>query len=115
VTEDIKAKLLGPRIVGEGDERPHIDIEGIGRLYLRPLNRAAALRLRTVDDLAEKDNLLIHLGVAEPALSLDEVRAWAEVATAGELSAVSEAIATISGMTKGSAKEATKSAPRRRR
>lgn len=115
MSEDIKARLLGPRVVADGDDRPYVDVEGVGRLYLRPLNRAGALRLNAVDDLAEKDNILIHLGVAEPALTLDEVRAWAEVASAGELSAVSEAIATISGMTKGSAKEATKSTPKRRR
>lgn len=113
MSEDLKAKLLGPRV--GADAGAYVDVEGVGRLYLKPLTRREALALNDVDTLEEKDNLLIHYGVAEPKLTLDEVRAWAEVATAGELSAVSEAIATISGMTKGSAKEATKSPAKRRR
>jgi hypothetical protein len=111
--DDIKAKLLGPRV--GGDAGAYVDIEGVGRLYLRPLTRREALALNDVATLEEKDNLLLHYGIAEPKMTVEEIAAWAEVATAGEISAVSEAIATISGMTKGSAKQATKSAPRRRR
>lgn len=106
-----KSALLAPRTGNTGE----LEIEGIGTLTIRALTRSEALRLNDVGSLEEKDNLLISMGVVEPALTPADVAAWASVAPAGEVSAVSEAIAVISGMTKTSAKEVTKSAAGRRR
>lgn len=103
-----KDQLLKPRI-GEAT----VTIDGIGELHIRALTRAQALevqKLHASDDVLGGENLLISLGVVRPALTADDVAAWAEAAPSGELQAVSVAIARVSGMTVDSGKEAYKSA-----
>lgn len=92
-----------------------ITIENVGDLRIRPLTRGQALLLNEVESLEDKDNIMISMGVVEPKLTVEQVQAWAEAAPAGELGPVSEAIARLSGMTRDSAKGATKSVPRRRK
>lgn len=92
-----------------------VTIENIGDLIIRSLTRGQALALNDVESLEDKDNLMISMGVVNPKLSIEQVQAWAENAPAGELGPVSEAIARLSGMTRDSGKDATKSVPRRRK
>lgn len=106
--EEILARKLGRRAVDLPD--------GSGTVVVRALTRNEAIRVGDLkDDIDAKDNLMIHLGLVEPAMSLDDVAAWALADDAGTLSVISEAIAELSNMTKGSAKAVTKSVPRKRR
>lgn len=100
-------ELLSPRI-GEGT----VDIEGVGRFTIRAVTRAQALEVQKIGatgDVSGSENLLLHLGLVDPALTLDQVARWAECAPAGELQAISVAIGTISGMHDSAGKDAYKS------
>lgn len=102
--------LLAPRL-GEGT----VTIEGVGTLTIRTLTRAQALEVqqRGADgDVSAAENLLMHYGIVQPAMTLAQVAQWAESAPAGELQAVSVAIGRISGMHPDSGKAAYKSAGR---
>ncbi len=102
--------LLKPRI-GEGI----VDIEGVGRFTIRAVTRAQALQVQQIGqsgDVSGSENLLISLGLVEPALTPEQVAAWAEAAPAGELQAISVAIGTISGMHASAGKDAYKSTGR---
>lgn len=64
---------------------------------------------KTADALADKDNRLIAAGLLDPQLSVEDVAMWAKEAPAGDLMALSDAIAIISGMTPDAGKESYKS------
>ena len=54
--------------------------------------------------LAERDTIMIAAGMTDPKLTVEEVAAWAASADAGDLVAVSDAIAVLSGLKKGAGK-----------
>lgn len=54
--------------------------------------------------LAERDNLIVSMGMTDPKLSVDDVAAWAAAGDAGDLVEVSEAIAELSGLKQGAGK-----------
>lgn len=83
-------------------------------VHIRALTRDEALTVQGIDDLGQADTYVIATGMTDPALSLDDVAAWASADSAGDLAAVSEGIAELSGMTAGAGKAATKRAARRR-
>jgi hypothetical protein len=92
---------------------------GEGYVIVRALTRGEAIRVRLTEDLAEQEPLILHLGVKEPALSLEDARAWVDAAPAGEIQAAVVAVATLSGMQLDEGpdvgKERTKSPARGRR
>ncbi len=93
-----------------------IDIEGVGVVTVRGLNRAEAMQVQQAGDTpGEQEPWILHFGMVEPALSYDDAVAWAGSAPAGELQVVTVRIAELSGMADGQAKDATKSVPGRRR
>lgn len=57
----------------------------------------------------ERDTRYIAWAMTDPKLTVDEVRAWADAAPAGDLVAVSDAIAMISGLVSTAGKDAYKS------
>jgi len=63
---------------------------------------------------AERDNFIVSTGMTDPKLSVDDVAVWASEGGAGDLVAVSDAIAELSGLKPSAGKEATKSPSRRR-
>jgi hypothetical protein len=101
-----KEDLLKPRL-----EQGTVTIDGVGEFTIRPLTRAEAFDVQTLRDesVLAAENLIISLGLVDPTMTVDEVDAWAEVAPAGHLAAVSLAIGTISGMMPTSGKESYKS------
>jgi hypothetical protein len=94
-------------------EHGTVDVDGV-EFEIRPLSRREQIDVqetRERDGLAPADALLVHYGLVDPALTLDEVEAWH--ATPGQgvaASAVSQGIGTISGMFPDSGKAAYKSA-----
>ncbi len=105
-----KATLLE----GRRGPRPY-EIDGVGEVMIRPLSRGQTMVVQDVADSEERDNLIISMGLVDPALTVEEVQAWADGAPAGELARLGMEIARISGMIDGQQKEITKSAARRRR
>lgn len=87
-----------------------------GYVIIRGLSRDEALEVQNVGqagDLAGADNLLLHYGLVDPALSLEDVAAWAGADSAGALTGVSNHISEISGLSEGAGKSRVPS-PRKR-
>ncbi len=103
-----KSALLQPRI---GEEK--YTIPGVGDVIIRPLTRGQSMRVQQVEDMEERDNLIISMGLVNPPMTADEVQQWADAAPGGELARLGLRIAELSGMLDGQPKEVTKSTPRR--
>lgn len=71
---------------------------------IRALTRDEALEMQGLDNLADKDNFIIATGMTDPRMSMEDVAAWAAAGDAGDLVAVSKAIAVLSGLEKGATK-----------
>lgn len=54
--------------------------------------------------LGDADNFIISCGMTDPKLSEEDVAEWAKHAGAGDLVAVSDAIAVLSGLKEGAGK-----------
>jgi hypothetical protein len=109
--EEILGRKLGHKTV----ELP----DGSGTVVIRALSRNESLQVREAGPdqggtLAAADNLILHLGLVDPALSLEDVIAWTESDAAGVPSAVSYAIAEISGMVEGAGKSRVPGVRRKR-
>jgi hypothetical protein len=81
---------------------------------IRALTRDEILEFQGMDTLSEKDNYLVAAGMTDPKMSVEDVASWGASADAGDLTAVSDAIAELSGLKKGAGKSGV-AAPRRRR
>jgi hypothetical protein len=71
---------------------------------VRGLTRNEVLRAQDGLSLAMKDNLTIAMGMTNPKMTVEEVSQWAESADAGDLVAVSDRIAELSGLKQGAGK-----------
>lgn len=101
-----KAKLLGDRMPTEV-----VPVFG-GTVTVRALSRKA-IHLLPVDseDKFAVERALLHFGMVEPALTMEEAGQWLEVAANGEIDRVTDTISKLSGIGRWSVKEATKSTP----
>lgn len=86
-----------------------------GEVVVRGLSRGEASRVGQIDDQDEVEALALHYGLVDPALTLDEVRAWRESDEAGQIQRVVDVIQRMSGTAPGQGKDATKSVSRGRR
>lgn len=80
---------------------------------VRALTRDEVLASQELETLADKDNYIIAAGMTDPKLTAEEVGQWAASADAGDLVAISDAIATISGLKQGAGKSGVPSAGER--
>jgi hypothetical protein len=71
---------------------------------IRALTRDEVLAAQETGSTAERDNQIIAAGMTDPVMSIEDVAAWAAGADAGDLVAVSDAIAVLSGLKKGADK-----------
>ena len=77
-----------------------VTLDGVGELRVRALSRAEAIRLKDfAEKTAEGESLVLKLGVVDPVLSDDDVRAWRDAAPAEEIETVLGAILDMSGLT----------------
>lgn len=105
MTEPLDKAALLARRFGVHD----VEIPGVGTVQVRPLSRAEALELQGTElPTAVMERQLLAKALVSPALTEDEVRIWQENSPAGELDPVGDAVLTLSGMKKESAKEAVK-------
>jgi hypothetical protein len=71
---------------------------------IRALTRDEVLESQETSSLADRDNFLVATGMTDPKLTVEEVAAWAAGADAGDLVAVSDGIAELSGLKQGAGK-----------
>lgn len=71
---------------------------------IRGLTRDEVLEMQGLEELGDRDNFIIATGMTDPKLSLEDVAVWAAAGDAGDLVAVSNAIATLSGIREGAGK-----------
>lgn len=82
-----------------------------GTVLVRGLTRQEAFAVQAAGDTpAAMEPVMISFGLAEPELSLDDVREWMAVALAGDVQRLCDLISRLSGMDPGATKRATKSA-----
>ena len=103
------ATLTREQILARKTGRGTVTFADGSQVQIRALTRDEALAVRELDTIAEQDNYVISTGMTDPKMSLEDVAAWASHDAAGDLAAVSNAIAQISGMAERSGKESTKS------
>lgn len=72
---------------------------------IRALTRNEVLEMQESGrSLAERDNFIVAKGMTDPELSEADVAAWADNGGAGDLVAITEAIAVLSGLQQGAGK-----------
>jgi hypothetical protein len=71
---------------------------------IRALTRDEVIEMQEMESLSDRDNFIIATGMTNPVLTRDDVAVWAGVADAGDLVAVSDAVAELSGLKKGAGK-----------
>jgi hypothetical protein len=93
-----------------------VDVDGL-EFEIRPLSRKRQIEVqeaREQQGLAYADALVLHYGLVDPALTLEEAQEWQDDEGQGAVvSAVSQGIGVISGMMADSGKAAYKSVGRR--
>lgn len=99
--DDLKARLLKPRLA-----EAEVDIEGVGTVRVRALNRGEAMSVQAVETLEAKERRIVALGMVSPKLTEAEVGKWQRNAPAGELEPVTQRISELSGLADGAAKKA---------
>lgn len=98
------AHLTREQILARKVGKDVVPLPGGGTVAIRALTRDDVLATQQADDVAGADNMIISLGLTDPKLSVDEVAQWAANDAAGDLVAVSDAIARISGLKEGAGK-----------
>lgn len=73
---------------------------------IRGLTRDEVLALDDKSNLTDRDNSIIATGMTAPKMTEEEVAAWGASGDAGDLVAVSEQIAKLSGLLHGAARAA---------
>lgn len=82
-----------------------VDLPGVGDVRVRGLSRSEAVSLAAVkDDTAALEQLIIRLGLVDPALSADEVAEWYAAAPAGLTDLIINAVEDLSGLRQGAGK-----------
>lgn len=107
-----REEILNRRTAGKTETYELED--GSGTVEIRGITRDQALEVREAQTIADKDNLLVSFGLVNPAMTPDDVAAWASQESAGVMSGLSQRIGEISGMGEGAGKSGVPR-PRRRR
>lgn len=106
--EEILARTKGQHVV---------DLPGGGQVTVRALSRDEVLASQDefADDPAGRDSYIVATALVEPALSFDDVQQWGANGAAGDLVAITEAVAEISGLKQGAQKSRVPADRKRRR
>lgn len=104
-----KKMLTRDEILARKTGRGTVDLPSGGTVAIRALTRDECLAVRDAGNLRDGDTLLISFGMVDPALTVEDVAAWAQSDNGGDLVAVSNEISVLSKMAPRSGKEATKS------
>lgn len=99
MTEDLKARMLKPRI-----EEADIDVEGVGTLRVRGLTRGEVFQVQQCKTSDASERKILTLAMVDPPLTEGEARAWQENSPAGEIEPVVDRIRELSGLADGADK-----------
>lgn len=99
--EGLKARLLKPR-VPEGT----VELEGLGTIRVRGLSRGEVFMTQQAKGVGAMERKILALGLLDPVMTEDEIRLWQQSSPAGEMEPVADKIRQLSGLKKGSDKEA---------
>lgn len=105
--------LTARRDTGTASGFPEDDViiegpDGPLRLHVRGLSRHETLHVQSQKGVAAVEQMTVSLGVLEPRLTPEQVKAWQKSSVGAEMDQVTERIGQLSGMLKGSRKEAMK-------
>ncbi len=100
---DLKALLLAPEDLDT--ETTDIEIEGIGTITVRPLDREASYLVAQKKTMRESEIQMVVCGMVTPQLTFDEAKLLLKK-KAGIIQTICDVISDISGMGEGSRKEA---------
>lgn len=99
------ANLTREQILARKTGRGKATLPDGSTVSIRALTRDEVLDMQEgARTLAERDNLIVSLGMTDPQLSVEDVAAWAAAGAAGDLVTVSDAIAELSGLQQGAGK-----------
>lgn len=108
--------LTRDELLGQtGPPEDEVEIPGLGKVRVRGLTRTEVLSVRKAADNAGPvdgprvlvlERKLLSAGMVEPKLSEDDIRAWQNVAPAGQMEPITEKIQELSGLSEGSEKAA---------
>lgn len=72
---------------------------------VRAMTRDEVLEMQSFgDDLAGRDNFIVATAMTDPKLSIEDVAAWAAAGAAGDIVAVTDEVAALSGLKQGAGK-----------
>jgi len=97
-----KDALLAKRLTTE-----ELDVPDVGTIKIRALTRSEALQLGDKKNTVERERHILVCAMVDPEMTYQDVKAWQDNATPGELEVITTAIARLSGMLDTSAKEVT--------
>jgi hypothetical protein len=82
------------------------ELPGGGTVAIRALTRDEVLEMQQLEgaSLADRDNFLCSKGMTDPVMSVEDVAAWAAAGAAGDIVAITEAVARLSGLAEGAGK-----------
>jgi hypothetical protein len=99
------ANLTRDEILARRTGRGSATLPDGGTVAIRALTRDQIMEVQDQSrTLQERDTLMISLGMTDPVMTEEEVAEWAANAPAGDLTAVSEGIADLSGLRQGAGK-----------
>lgn len=97
-----KEALMTPRLKAE-----EVPIPGVGTVLVRGMSRWEVVEVQKLEsDRQRQDNLAVFYGLAEPAMTQDEVMAWRKAGNAQEIEDVALKVNELSGIGKAAAKSA---------
>lgn len=105
--------LTAKRDTGTGSAFPEdwVTVEtgqGPMRVHVRGLSRQEVIHVQNTKGVAAVEALTLSLGLLEPRLSVEQVKAWQRVSIGSEMEPVTRRIGELSGMIEGSRKAAIK-------
>ncbi len=103
VDGDLKALLLTPEDLDT--ETTDIEIEGIGTVTVKPLDRDESYLVAQKKTVRESEIQMVVCGMVHPPLTFDEASGLMKK-RAGIIQTITDTIAEISGMGEGARKEA---------
>jgi hypothetical protein len=106
--------LTREEILAKAVDQEVVNLPSGGQVKVRGLTRDEALNVQEAEGTAARDNLTISQGLVEPALTVEDVAAWAATAPAADSIEISRAIARLSGMSEGAGKSGPDRARRKR-
>jgi hypothetical protein len=93
-------------LLGSVQETAEVELPGKGTVKVRGLTRyeTALMTKKCQGDNDKIERFILATGMVDPQLTEDEVEAWQQIATAGEILKVATRINQLSGFSQGAAK-----------